>query len=120
MRARSACAGAPRSSMPGFATCSPEWPVPCRHSSCSAAAGADDAATLQAPTPLAKVLSAATWADRRPAVLQTIAMLAEFHPPLNDYVRAGARKPAAVTPQALPPLLFETLPALRLMGIRTL
>jgi uncharacterized Zn finger protein len=81
---------------------------------------AEDAATLQTPTPLAKVLSAPTWADRRPAVLQTVAMLAEFHPPLNGYVRAGARKPLVVTPQALPPLLFETLPALRLMGIRTL
>ena len=53
-------------------------------------------------------------------MLKTVAMLAEFHPPLNDYVRAGARKPLAVTPQALPPLLFDTLPALRLMGIRTL
>jgi len=81
---------------------------------------AEDAATMQTPTPLAKVLAAAAWADRRPAVLQTVAMLAEFHPPLNDYVRAGARKPLAVTPQALPPLLFEALPALRLMGIRTL
>jgi uncharacterized Zn finger protein/superfamily II DNA or RNA helicase len=81
---------------------------------------ADDAATLQKPIPLAKVLSAAAWVERRPAVLQTVAMLAEFHPPLNDYVRAGARKPLAVTAQALPALLFDALPALRLMGIRTL
>jgi uncharacterized Zn finger protein/superfamily II DNA or RNA helicase len=81
---------------------------------------AEDAATLHTPTPLAKVLTATAWADRRPAVLQTVAMLAEFHLPLNDYVRAGARKPLALTPQALPALLFDTLPALRLMGIRTL
>ncbi|HEY2925997.1 DEAD/DEAH box helicase, partial [Piscinibacter sp.] len=81
---------------------------------------AEDAATLHTPTPLAKVLAATAWADRRSAVLQTVAMLAEFHPALNDYVRAGARKPLAVSPQALPALLFDTLPALRLVGIRTL
>ncbi len=81
---------------------------------------ADHAASMETPTPLAKVLSAAAWAERRAAVLQTVAMLAEFYPPLNDYVRAGARTPLAVTAQALPPLLFDTMPALRLMGIRTL
>ena len=81
---------------------------------------AEGAATLQTPTPLAEVLSAPAWATARLAVLQTVAMLAEFHPPLNDYVRAGARKPLTVAPQDLPPLLFDTLPALRLMGIRTL
>jgi len=52
-------------------------------------------------------------------VLKTVALLAEFHPPLNDYVRGGARQPLAVRPEQLPPLLFETLPALRLMGVRT-
>ena len=81
---------------------------------------ADDASALQKPTPLSKVLSAPAWAGRRPAILKTVALLAQFHPPLNDYVRAGARKPLAVTSQALAPLLFDTLPALRLMGIRTL
>ena len=81
---------------------------------------AEAAATLQTPTPLATVLSAQAWAPRRLAVLQTVAMLAEFHPPLHDYVRAGARKALVVGPQELPPLLFDTLPALRLMGIRTL
>jgi superfamily II DNA or RNA helicase len=77
-------------------------------------------AALQQPTPLAKVLSAPAWAARRMAVLQTVAMLAEFHPPLHGYVRAGARKPMALAAQDLPALLFDTLPALRLLGIRTL
>ena len=54
---------------------------------------AEDAAALHTPTPLAKVLSAPAWAARRLAVLQTVALLAEFHPPLNEYVRSGARKP---------------------------
>jgi uncharacterized Zn finger protein/superfamily II DNA or RNA helicase len=81
---------------------------------------AEDAAAQASPTPLAQVLTAPAWARRRPAVLKTVAVLAEFHPPLNDYVRAGARQPLAVAADALPPLLFETLPALRLMGVRTL
>ncbi|HEY6354265.1 MAG TPA: DEAD/DEAH box helicase [Burkholderiaceae bacterium] len=81
---------------------------------------AEDAAALKTPVPLSKVLAAHAWAERRPAILKTVAVLAEFHPPLDDYVRAGARKPLAVTSQALAPLLFDTLPALRLIGIRTL
>jgi superfamily II DNA or RNA helicase len=81
---------------------------------------AEGQAALQQPTPLAKVLSAPAWAARRMAVLQTVAMLAEFHPPLHSYVRAGARRPMALSAQELPALLFDTLPALRLLGIRTL
>jgi uncharacterized Zn finger protein/superfamily II DNA or RNA helicase len=81
---------------------------------------AEDAASAQAPTPLAEVLTKPAWRDRRTEVLATVAMLAEFHAPLSDYVRQGAGDPLAVEPQALPPLLFDTLPALRLMGIRTL
>jgi len=81
---------------------------------------ADEAAPLQAPTALAEVMAAPAWAARRYAVLQTVSMLAEFHPPLADYVRAGARAPLAVATAELPALLFEALPALRLMGIRAL
>ncbi|MEK8032943.1 SNF2-related protein [Ideonella sp. DXS29W] len=81
---------------------------------------AEDAALTDAPTPLAQVLKKPSWASRRAEVLGTVAMLAEFHPPLNDYVRQGAKEPLVVEPEALPSLLFDTLPALRLMGIRTL
>lgn len=81
---------------------------------------AEEAAAMRAPTPLAQVLTRQAWANRRAEVLGTVAMLAEFHPPLNGHVREGARKPLPVEPQALPALLFDTLPALRLMGIRTL
>lgn len=81
---------------------------------------AEEASSAQAPTPLAHVLTEPAWRERRAEVLGTVAMLAAFHPPLSDYVRQGARKPLVVEPEALPPLLFDTLPALRLMGIRTL
>jgi uncharacterized Zn finger protein/superfamily II DNA or RNA helicase len=80
----------------------------------------EETVASQAPTPLAQVLTQPAWAERRAEVLSTVAMLVEFHPPLNEYVRQGAREPLLVEPQALPPLLFETMPALRLMGIRTL
>ena len=81
---------------------------------------ADEAAPLQAPAALAEVMTAPAWAARRYAVLQTVAMLAEFHPPLAGYVRAGARTPLTVAIAELPALLFDALPALRLMGIRAL
>ncbi len=81
---------------------------------------ADEAGSLATPVPLAKVLSASAWAERRLPVLQTVAMLAQFHPPLNDYVRGGARKPLVMPSAELPTFLFDTLPALRLLGIRAL
>ena len=80
----------------------------------------DDAGTLAAPVPLAKVLSAAAWAERRLPILQTVAMLGEFHPPLNGYVRGGAKRPLPMPSADLPAFLFDTLPALRLLGIRAL
>jgi uncharacterized Zn finger protein/superfamily II DNA or RNA helicase len=80
---------------------------------------ADEAGTPAAPTPLATVIAAPAWADRRFGVLKTVALLAEFHPPLHEHVRQGARQPLQVSSHELPALLFETLPALRLMGVRT-
>jgi uncharacterized Zn finger protein len=78
----------------------------------------DERAPAQPPTPLAQVIARPAWAKQRMAVLRTVALLAELHPPFNDYLRGAAVTPLSVTPQALPPLLFETLPALRLMGLR--
>jgi uncharacterized Zn finger protein/superfamily II DNA or RNA helicase len=79
---------------------------------------ADERATLEAPVPLADVIAQPAFPHRM-GVLRTVAMLAELHPPLHDYVRQGARRALPVTPEALPALLSVTLPALRLMGIRT-
>jgi hypothetical protein len=81
---------------------------------------ADEAQTLHKPTPLAKVMKAPAWQARRMAVLQTVALLAEFHPPLAGYVRSGAREPLPLGPSELPAFLFEALPAIRLLGIRAL
>ncbi|WP_029002187.1 SNF2-related protein [Azohydromonas australica] len=84
-----------------------------------ALAVADEHSTLEAPVPLADVIAQPAFPHRM-SVLRTVAMLAEFHPPLHDYVRKGAKRALPVTPEELPALLSVTLPALRLMGIRTL
>ena len=81
---------------------------------------ADESQALLTPTPLATVMKAPAWQARRMAVLQTVALLAEFHPPLAGYVRAGAREPLSVALSDLPTFLFEALPAIRLLGIRAL
>jgi uncharacterized Zn finger protein len=81
---------------------------------------ADEAQALRKPTPLATVMKAPAWQARRMAVLQTVALLAEFHPPLAGYVRAGARQAVPLGPADLPAFLFEALPAIRLLGIRAL
>lgn len=77
-------------------------------------------AVLEAPVPLATVLQHPDWARERYAILQTVAMLAEFHSPLNTYVRAGAHAPLELAASELPAFLFETLPVIRLLGIRAL
>jgi uncharacterized Zn finger protein len=81
---------------------------------------AESGATLQPPVALATVLSDPAWAQARFGVLQTVALLAEFYPPLNAYVSAGARTPLRIAADALPEFLFATLPVVRLLGIRTL
>ena len=81
---------------------------------------ADEAQALHKPTPLATVMQSPAWQARRMAVLQTVALLAEFHPRLAGYVRSGAREPLPLGLSELPDFLFEALPAIRLLGIRAL
>ena len=81
---------------------------------------ADEAQALLAPTPLATVMKAPAWQARRMPVLQTVALLSEFFPPLAAYVRAGAREPMSIESTELPTFLFDALPAIRLLGIRAL
>jgi uncharacterized Zn finger protein len=80
----------------------------------------ESSTALAAPVPLSVVLDEAAWAPARLGVLQTISLLAEFLPPLRGHVSAGARTPLPIAAEALPGLLFDTLPALRLLGIRAL
>jgi len=76
------------------------------------------ATPLERPTPLSRVISDRGWETKRFGVLQTAALLCEFIPPLNAYLSAGAGQPMPITAAELPPLLFDTLPIIRLLGIR--
>ncbi|WP_454753663.1 SNF2-related protein [Cupriavidus necator] len=77
-------------------------------------------AALGEPVPLAAILTDRSWSKARFGILQTIALLAEFLPPLNAYIRAGAKAPIEIAANELPALLFDTLPVIRVLGIRAL
>ncbi|MCO6428486.1 DEAD/DEAH box helicase [Nitrosomonas communis] len=53
-------------------------------------------------------------------MLQTVSLLAEFFPAFNPYISAGATAPITLSTEALPAFLFDTLPIIRLLGIRAL
>ena len=83
--------------------------------------GADrDAKEIDPPVALSAVLSEARWAKRRYPILQQVSVLAEFFPPLADHVRRGAVEPLALASAELPAFLFDTLPAVRVLGVRAL
>ncbi|WP_217638846.1 DEAD/DEAH box helicase [Syntrophus gentianae] len=77
-------------------------------------------AVLEKPVPMAAVLQEANWSQARFGILQTVSLLSEFFPPLNNYLRTGAGKPIKIASEALPDLIFKTLPVIRLLGIRIL
>ncbi|WP_277886489.1 SNF2 helicase-associated domain-containing protein, partial [Escherichia coli] len=73
-----------------------------------------------APVMLADILRQKCYENTRMAVLQTLAMLAEFYPPLCEYLRAGGRQALRLTAQTLPDFLFTALPVIRMLGIQAL
>ncbi|HBN1809660.1 TPA: helicase SNF2 [Escherichia coli] len=73
-----------------------------------------------APVMLADILWQKCYENTRMAVLQTLAMLAEFYPPLCEYLRAGGRQALRLTAQTLPDFLFTALPVIRMLGIQAL
>ncbi|OFA17556.1 helicase SNF2 [Acidithiobacillus ferrivorans] len=70
------------------------------------------------PVPFADFLTDALWEDSRYRVLQTVSLLTEYFAPLQDYIRAGATAPIALSSEALPTFLLDILPTIRLLGIR--
>jgi hypothetical protein len=77
-------------------------------------------APLAKPAPFSRVLIDPEWEATRYRVLQTVSLLSKFFPPLNDYIRAGGSRRIPLSPEALPGFLFDTLPIIRLLGIRIL
>jgi len=78
------------------------------------------AGSTEPPVALAAVLSEKRWAKARYAVLQQVSLLAEFFPPLAGHVRSGAAEPLMLASAELSGFLLDTLPALRLLGVRAL
>ena len=91
-----------------------------RRGDISIAVAIGDSAVETAPVPLSSVLTEESWATVRFGVLQGISLLAEFFPPLNAYVRNGAKTPITLPANELSGLLLDTLPVIRLLGVRTL
>lgn len=79
-----------------------------------------DTMAIEPPVALSAVLSDARWAKARYPILQQVSVLAEFFPPLVEHVRRGAVEPLALASAELPGFLFDTLPALRVLGVRAL
>ena len=77
-------------------------------------------APLQEPVPFASLLMDKAWQENRYSVLQIVSLLAEFFPAFNDYISTGAASPIALSAETLPDFLFDTLPVIRLLGIRAL
>ncbi|BAU57821.1 helicase [Halorhodospira halochloris] len=84
----------------------------------SGGAGAGTQNGTRPHRPLAEVL--AEGGQGHSSLLRTTAMLADAYPPLREYLRDSARKPLALTLEEIPQLLFEVLPTLQLLGVRTL
>lgn len=71
-------------------------------------------------TLLSTVLNDTTWMSQRFTILKNIMLLAEFFPPIGKYIGDGARSPILIDAERLASFLFDTLPIIRLLGIRTL
>jgi uncharacterized Zn finger protein len=72
------------------------------------------------PLALSTILTDADWQARRFSILQSVSLLADFFPPINDYLKSHASQPISISSDALPQLLQETLPIIRLLGIRAI
>ncbi len=75
---------------------------------------------LEKPIALQDVFTNNSFEKFRFGILKTISLLADFFPPLNDYLSLGASTPIHISSDDLPQLLSDTLPILRFLGIRIL
>ncbi len=72
------------------------------------------------PVSLEKVLSQKAFEKLRYPILQSITLLGNFISGLDNYLQAGARRPIVMQAQAFAAFLFEMLPAIRLLNIKTM
>lgn len=71
------------------------------------------------PVPLQVVLTLKRFEKERYAILQSITLLSNFITGLDAYLQQGAMVPVVMDAKAFAHFLFEMLPAIRLLAIRT-
>lgn len=72
------------------------------------------------PVSLQKILSQKSFEKQRYAILQNVALLNHFIPGLDAYLSSDARRPLEMDAPAFAQFLFNMLPAIRLLDIRTI
>jgi SNF2 family DNA or RNA helicase len=69
---------------------------------------------------LHEVLEDSKYDDLRIQTLKDLGVLSEYLPVVNDYLASKAEEPAAIRSDAFVNVWFESLPILRILGIRTI
>ncbi len=73
---------------------------------------------LAKPVSLDKVLTLKRWREERFEILKSIDLLSEFLPSFSDYISLGAKNPIELSHSQIVSFLFDTLPVMRLLGIK--
>lgn len=80
----------------------------------------DKTAPLSLPIPLAQVLTARKWAKDRVGLLRDLSALCDFFPPVQQLLANKGEAPLNYPASDFADLLFQSLPTVRLFGIRVL
>lgn len=72
------------------------------------------------PVPLSMILKERRYEKYRYDILQDLSLLSGLVKDLDSYVRSGAEKPLVFGAQEFAPFLFEVLPAIKLLDIRSI
>lgn len=80
----------------------------------------DKTAAFQAPVPLAAIFSDKKYASLRLDTLRDLSMVAEFFPALNTLIASKGKERLRFDSQTFVAVFFNTLPVIRLFGIRVL
>ena len=73
---------------------------------------------LAKPVPLDKILTLKRWSETRFEILKSIDLLGEFLPSFSEYISLGAKDPIELSHSQIVSFLFDTLPVMRLLGIK--
>ncbi len=76
--------------------------------------------STELPVAISKVMTDETWKSRRYSVLQDVSLLADYLPLLDNYLSTGGKDPIVFNSEFLARFLFDTLPVMRILGIRTI